>query len=133
MSLGDGQGCVEPADDDIRAAEAQVAQARASIDMVREAAAKHGIELKPPRQTVALEDVQIVYDDLLRITAERNRLREALEWIAEQQPNTLKTLGKHGIVFDEIGADPKNWQHVAFSIYTDLCEIDSVARTALTG
>jgi len=121
------------ADDDIRAAEAQVAQARATIDMVREAAAKHGFELTPPQETVPVKDVQIVYDDLLRVCQERDRLRAALEWIATQQPKTLETLGKHGIVFDSIGGDPKNWQHVAFSIYTDLCEIDSVARTALTG
>jgi hypothetical protein len=35
-------------------------------------------------------------------------------------------------VFDEApGNDPKNWQHVAFSAYTDLCEAESIARAAL--
>lgn len=58
--------------------------------------------------------------------------REALARIAEQQPRTLEKLRAHGVVFDgPLGADPKNFQHVAFSIYTDLCEVDSIARTAL--
>lgn len=59
---------------------------------------------------------------------------EAIERIAEQQPKTLATLRHHGIVFDgPLGNDPKNWQHVAFSIYTDLCEVDTIARAALAG
>jgi ribosomal protein S27AE len=58
-------------------------------------------------------------------------LGEALERIAEQQQQTLAKLRKHGIVFEAIGADPSNWQHVAFSIYTDLCQVDTIARTAL--
>ncbi len=56
---------------------------------------------------------------------------EALELIAEQQQKTLAMLRSNGIVFDSIGREPGNWQHVAFTIYTDLCEIDSVARNAL--
>lgn len=56
----------------------------------------------------------------------------ALERVAEQQPKTLRTLRHHNIVFDgPLGADPKNWEHVAFTIYTDLCEVDSIARAAL--
>jgi len=57
--------------------------------------------------------------------------RRALEEIAAKQPETLETLRKHGVVFRDIGADPQNWQHVAFSIYTDLCEVDTIARIAL--
>lgn len=57
---------------------------------------------------------------------------DALKRIAAQQPKTLETLRSHGIVFDgPLGTDPKNWQHVAFSIYTDLCEVDSWANEAL--
>ncbi len=56
----------------------------------------------------------------------------ALEEIAEQQPKLLEVLRKHGVVFDgPLGNDPKNFQHVAFSIYTVVCEIDSIARAAL--
>ncbi len=69
------------------------------------------------------------------VTAERYEAliaaTEALDRIAEQQPKTLENLRSHGVVFDEIGADPTNWQHVAFTIYTDLCEIDMIARNAL--
>ena len=57
----------------------------------------------------------------------------ALERIAEQQPKTLAMIRRNGFVFDDIGAEPGNWQHLAFSIYTDLCEVDSIARAALEG
>ena len=55
----------------------------------------------------------------------------ALERIAEQQGKTLAMIERNGFVFDDIGAEPGNWQHLAFSIYTDLCEVDSIARSAL--
>lgn len=59
--------------------------------------------------------------------------RGALEQIAEQQQRTLGWMQKHDIVFDgTLGTDPKNFQHVAFSVYTDLCEVDSWARAALS-
>lgn len=58
-------------------------------------------------------------------------IRQALERIAEQQQKTLAMIERNGFVFDSIGRDPGNWQHLAFSIYTDLCEIDMIARTAL--
>ena len=66
--------------------------------------------------------------------AENQRLREALERISEQQPRCLEVLRRNGVVFDgPLGNDPKNWQHVAFSIYTDLCEVDAIAQQALEG
>jgi hypothetical protein len=49
---------------------------------------------------------------------------EALERIAEQQQKMLAMI-------DSIGKEPGNWQHLAFTIYTDLCEVDSIARSAL--
>lgn len=58
-------------------------------------------------------------------------LVEALDRIAELQPQMVEKLRRHGIVFDAIGADPQNWQHVAFTIYCALCEADSIARSAL--
>jgi hypothetical protein len=58
-------------------------------------------------------------------------LLAALERIAEQQQKTLATIQRNGFVFDDIGAEPGNWQHLAFSIYIDICEVDTIARAAL--
>lgn len=55
----------------------------------------------------------------------------ALQRISEQQPKTLEMIRRNGFVFDDIGCEPGNWQHLAFTIYTDLCEVDTVARNAL--
>lgn len=61
-----------------------------------------------------------------------DELRAALERIAAQQPATLERLRRDGVVFDEQPHhDPSNWQQVAFWIYTDLCEVDTIARYAL--
>lgn len=61
-----------------------------------------------------------------------DRMRDALERIAAQQRKTLGWLQENGVVFDgPLGADPTNFEHVAFSIYTDLCEVDLWARQAL--
>jgi hypothetical protein len=58
-------------------------------------------------------------------------LRAALERIAEQQPKTLAMIEGNGFIFESIGREPGNWQHLAFSIYSDLCEVDLIARSAL--
>jgi len=58
-------------------------------------------------------------------------LEGVLQRIAEQQPKTLAMIQTNGFVFDSIGNEPGNWQHLAFSIYTDLCEMDALARAAL--
>lgn len=63
--------------------------------------------------------------------ARAERLTEALEQIAEQQPKTLRMIESNGFVFDSIGCEPGNWQHLAFSIYTDLCEVETVASSTL--
>lgn len=59
--------------------------------------------------------------------------RDALKRIAEQQQTTLKWLEEAGIVFDEKPrpAVPGDWQQIAFWVYTDLCQVDVIARTAL--
>lgn len=82
----------------------------------------------------SVEQVRQMDDDGEITTAMRALIRaaDALEAISQQQPKTLETLRSHGIVFDgPLGNDPKNWQIVAFSIYTDLCEVDMWARAAL--
>jgi hypothetical protein len=57
--------------------------------------------------------------------------RAALEAIAKLQPDALEMIKKNGFVFDSIGAEPGNWQHLAFTLYTVICEADSIARGAL--
>lgn len=58
--------------------------------------------------------------------------RQALTEVSERQPKTIDWLRANGIVFDgPLGIDPGNWEHVAFSIYNDLCEADDIARRAL--
>ena len=56
---------------------------------------------------------------------------EALARIADQQPKTLAMIERNGFVFDSIGREPGNWQHLAFTIYSNLCEVDVIARVAL--
>lgn len=57
--------------------------------------------------------------------------REALEKIAGQQQGTLRMIERNGFVFDSIGSEPGNWQHLAFTLYSTICEIDLIARSAL--
>lgn len=78
--------------------------------------------------------VQVVWDALAAlddILARGAVLETALRRIAEQQPLTLQTIESNGFVFTDIGQQPGNWQHLAFSIYTDLCEVDTIARGVL--
>jgi hypothetical protein len=98
------------------AAEAERDEARASYEKVRQA-----------------HDDAIRWNDKERLAAEAEvqRLREALDVVAAQQPKTLAMIEANGCVFTDIGKEPGNWQHIAFSIYTDLCEVDTLARAAL--
>ena len=63
--------------------------------------------------------------------AENARLRQTLVKISEAQLRTLRMIESNGFVFTDIGREPGNWQHLAFSIYADLCEVDALARAAL--
>jgi hypothetical protein len=66
--------------------------------------------------------------------AQRTRYRAALNQIANQQPATLARLEREGVVFDKAPRLPADdWQQIAFWIYTDLCEVDTIARQALKG
>jgi len=59
-------------------------------------------------------------------------MEAALQEIRDKQQETLATLRSNGVVFTDLGTDPTNWQHVAFTIYADLCETESIARAALS-
>lgn len=65
-------------------------------------------------------------------TIEENaRLRAALEQIEARTWTALARFRERGVVFEDIGNDPKNWQHVAFTVYSELCEASMDARDAL--
>jgi len=55
----------------------------------------------------------------------------ALQVIATKQEEAFKTIKDNGFVFKDLGREPGNWQHLAFTLYTMLCEIDVIAKTAL--
>ena len=62
----------------------------------------------------------------------------ALEEIAKLQPRALAMIQANGFVFDvDLAAPPETldelgrWQKLAFSLYTDLCEANSLARADL--
>lgn len=57
--------------------------------------------------------------------------RELLEAIAAKQPEVMAMLRREGFVFDDLGHEPGNWQHLAFTLYTVICEIDVLARQAI--
>ena len=79
------------------------------------------------------------HDELLaKLEATQAQLvaaQQALQEIKAIQPETLARLRDDGVVFDERPhrRDPGNWQQVAFWIYTDLCEVETIASTALAG
>jgi hypothetical protein len=84
------------------------------------------------RANEALQYAEKCVDEAEAAERRANDLADALRAVTEQQPKTVEWLRANGIVFDgPLGTDPGNWQHVAFSIYNDLCEADSVARAAL--
>ena len=62
---------------------------------------------------------------------------EALARISEIQPRAIAYVRGHGFVFDRLGPIPADadeltrWKVLAFSLYSDLCEADAIARGAL--
>jgi len=104
---------------------------------------QHAATIRDLRQTVLnglrdprpnLIDVIAALDALVALARASLQLRAALEQIAEQQPKTIDWLRANGIIFDgPLGTDPDNWENVAFSIYSDLCETDAIARAAIAG
>jgi hypothetical protein len=75
-----------------------------------------------------VDDARAAFGALL---AENQQLRKVLEWIEPQQQQALAMIERNGFVFEDIGNEPGNWQHLAFTLYSKLCEIDSVARAAV--
>jgi hypothetical protein len=60
-----------------------------------------------------------------------SRAEAALREIALKQPAVLDIIQRNGFVFTDMGREPGNWQHLAFTIYTSLCEVDQTARAAI--
>lgn len=64
-------------------------------------------------------------------------LEEALRAAQALQPNRVQWFRDNGIVFNRVPLreppeeDGERWEQIAFSIYTDLCEVESIARAAL--
>lgn len=58
-------------------------------------------------------------------------LEAVLRSIARKQPEVLVIIRDNGFVFDDIGKEPGNWQHLAFTLYSEICQIDVLARQAL--
>lgn len=60
-----------------------------------------------------------------------DQVKAALEEIAELQPRALGYIKANGFVWedkDAIGTEAGNWQHLAFSLYSDLCLANSLAH-----
>jgi hypothetical protein len=90
-------------------------------------------------------DVEFLLDVVTRLKEKERALEAELAWnwregsgqrhvlqhIAEAQPTALKIIEENGFVFEDIGKEPGNWQHLAFTLYTEICEIDLSVRRAL--
>jgi hypothetical protein len=98
----------------------------AALAALKERATKAEAERDEARQ-----EREAAFDDMESADTRADRLETALREIEEQQPKTLAMIRDNGFVFEDIGNEPGNWQHLAFSIYTDLCEVDTLARAAL--
>ena len=85
------------------------------------------------------KDIVTVMD--LAYTAAKRAGDEALEELVgvlkrarDVQPNALAVIRDNGYVWedkDSLGIEPGNWQHLSFSLYTYLCEINLWAEQAL--
>ena len=78
------------------------------------------------RDTLAVATIPHA-SDVLALVAVARAARE----VTTKQQECLESFRSHGIVFNDIGNDPTNWQHVAFTIYSDLCEAEAGCRAAL--
>lgn len=57
------------------------------------------------------------------------RLEKAVKRCERFQPEAVNLLRKNGFVFAGKGG---KWEKLAFTFYTDLCEINSICREALS-
>lgn len=70
--------------------------------------------------------------------ARAERAEEALRQIAGIQPFVVEYIRREGFIFytpldkpDAERNDAERWEKLAFSIYTDLCEVEQIARRVL--
>ncbi len=87
------------------------------------------------RAAASAERVQMDGETIASLRTERDEARAALWKLTESQPRALRYIRLNGFKWadkESIGIEPGNWQHLAFSLYSDLCEVDSIAREALT-
>lgn len=69
-----------------------------------------------------------LHREKVELEARLKAAEDALRDIEGAQPKVLAYIEANGFVFEDIGNEPGNWQHLAFSLYTDLCEVDSTVR-----
>jgi len=110
------------------------------VKTLEKALASHRLDCKllKARGFDSLRHMEYEYalDGLAR---ENKRYREALARIQAFQPNRIESYRQNGIVFRKAPMvewrPPRTsspWEDVAFWTYTDLCEIEAIARQALT-
>lgn len=87
----------------------------------------------------AEKDARRLVDGVFALVADRDRLAGALEWIEPKQQEVLAMIERNGFVFrtpldkpDNERTDAEQWEKLAFTLYSHLCEIDSGVRAALS-
>lgn len=58
-------------------------------------------------------------------------LEAALAAIQQLQPRRVEWFREKGVVFDSAPGGDDRWQEIAFQVYTDLCEAESIANATL--
>lgn len=53
------------------------------------------------------------------------------QWAESRQPEMLKMIEANKFVFTDIGNEPGKWQHLAFTLYTELCALNEMAQSVI--
>jgi hypothetical protein len=61
---------------------------------------------------------------------ENQALQEALEQTSQIQPRVLAMLRREGFKFETPLDQSEGWEKLAFTLYSTICEVDSIARNA---
>lgn len=84
------------------------------------------------------DEVAMLRSELAAKEETMAELTQALRTIKGIQPQALTTIIAHGFIFARDIAKPieeldevARWEKLAFTLYTDLCEVESLARAAL--
>jgi len=56
---------------------------------------------------------------------------DVLKKVAAAQSEALAIIRENDFRFTDIGKEPGNWQHLAFILYTMICELSTDAENAL--